>query len=149
MAEIHRSALVAHAPEFMFDLVDDIDRYEEFLPWCKQSRIVGRSDECVRGELVVAAAGMRETLVTVNRGVRGESIDLELLEGPLKNFRGGWTFHAIGTVGCRVNLDVSFEFKSRLMGFAAASLLDSVADRLVDAFVARAEVLDERARASS
>lgn len=87
---------------------------------------------------------MHERLVTVNRGTRGESIDMQLIEGPLRDFRGGWTFHAIGDVGCRVSLDVSFEFKSRLMKIAATPLLDRVADRLVDAFVARAEKLAER-----
>ena len=144
MAEIHRSALVAHSPEFMFDLVDDIDRYEEFLPWCSTSQVLSRRDDEVRGELVVMAAGMRERLVTVNRGTRGEAIDMQLIEGPLRDFRGGWTFRAIGDVGCRVSLDVSFEFKSRLMKIAASSLLDRVADRLVDAFVERAEKLSER-----
>ncbi len=144
MAEIHRSALVAHSPEFMFDLVDDIERYDEFLPWCASSRVLSRRDDEVRGELVVTAAGMRERLVTVNCGARGESIDMQLIEGPLRDFRGGWTFGAIGDVGCRVSLDVSFEFKSRLMKIAASSLLDRVADRLVDAFVERAEKLSER-----
>lgn len=141
MPTIRRSALVPYTPAEMFALVNEIERYDEFIPWCKRSRVVYRDEDTVRGELTFAKGGVEKSFVTSNRQQPGKMIEIRLVEGPFRRLEGYWRFQAVGESACRVMLDMEFEFSSRLVAFAFGKVFTQVANRLVEAFVQRAEAV--------
>lgn len=142
MPSIERSALIAFPAADVYALVNDVERYAEFLPWCIHVEVLSRTETEVVARIDIAVRGRRETLVTRNRLTPTSAIALEMVEGPFRRFDGRWLITPLGEAGCRVDLALSFELANRLVGAFAASLLNRFADRVVDAFAARArEVL--------
>ncbi len=141
MRQIRRSVLVAASPERMFELINDVERYPEFVPGCAAAQVLERGVDSLRARLTVGSGAMRTTFVTRNRLQAPHAIDMELDEGPLRSLSGKWRLTPVtaGEVsGCRVDLDLTFEVKSGLMGLAMGPMIERVAGSLVDAFVARA-----------
>lgn len=138
MTSISRSALVEYSAEQMFDLVNDIEHYPQFMQGCVSAKVLSQSDTELVGELRLAKAGISQQFTTKNTLLRPERIDMSLVEGGFKNFAATWTFDALTTNACKVSLMMEFEFKSGLMGFAAEKLFSSSANNLVDAIVQRA-----------
>jgi ribosome-associated toxin RatA of RatAB toxin-antitoxin module len=150
MPSLRRSALLPFPPAVVFSVVRDVSSYPEFLPWCRDARILEQAHSpCVHGEcgheamvaeLELDARGVRERFTTRNRLFPHERIELELVSGPFSSFSGTWRFVAIGgDAGCRVELDLDFQFSGArgLFGGAFAGVFARAADRLVDAFCAR------------
>jgi ribosome-associated toxin RatA of RatAB toxin-antitoxin module len=137
---VHRSALLPFTPEVVFDVVSDVPSYPEFLPWCRDARVVERQPHEVVAELELDARGVRERFTTRNRLFPYERIELELVAGPFRTFAGTWRFAGIGgDAGCRVELELEFQFNGArsLIGGAFSSVFARAADRMVDAFCAR------------
>ena len=141
MPKISRSAVVSHTPEQMFDLVNDFERYPEFLPWCGGARVVQATDMTIIGELCIQKGGIRQFFTTKNTLTPPERIDLSLVEGPFKSLGGHWRFEAVGSDACRVCLDLEFEFAGRLIAVAIGAIFSQIAGSLVDAFCDRADQL--------
>ena len=137
MPSIERSALIAVPAADVYALVNDVEQYPAFLPWCAHAEILSKSETEVVARIEIAVHGRRETLVTRNRLTPSSAIALEMVEGPFRHFEGRWQFTPLGDAGCRVNLEVSFELANRLVGAFAAPFLHRIADRIVDAFAAR------------
>ena len=138
MPSIERSALIAAPAADVYALVNDIEQYPMFLPWCSHAEVLSRSETQAVARIDIAVRGRRETLVTRNRLTPMTAIDLEMIDGPFRRFEGRWLFTPLGEAGCRVDLGVSFELANRLVGTFAAPFLNRIADRIVDAFAARA-----------
>ncbi|MYD96571.1 MAG: type II toxin-antitoxin system RatA family toxin [Gammaproteobacteria bacterium] len=138
MPSIKRSVLLAHPVGDVFALVNRVEDYPEFLPGCTRAEILSHTESEVVARLVVAVRGHRETLVTRNRLTPDRAIALEMIEGPFRRFAGHWRFTELGDAGCRVDLELSFELSNRLVGAFAAPFVNRIADRVVDAFAARA-----------
>jgi ribosome-associated toxin RatA of RatAB toxin-antitoxin module len=141
MRQIRRSALVAASPEHMFELINDVARYPEFVPGCAAAEVLERGEDSLLARLTVGSGALRTTFVTRNHLQAPHAIDMELEEGPLRSLSGKWrlTPVAAGDVaGCRVELDLTFEVKGGLLGMAMGPMIERVAASLVDAFVARA-----------
>lgn len=138
MPSINRSVLLAHPVGDVFALVNRVEDYPEFLPGCTRAEILSHTESEVVARLEVAVRGRRETLVTRNRMTPDRAIALEMIEGPFRRFRGHWRFTELGDAGCRVDLELSFELSNRLVGAFAAPFVNRIADRVVDAFAARA-----------
>lgn len=137
MPSIERSALIAVPAADIYALVNDVEQYPAFLPWCTHAEILYKSETEVVARIDIAVRSRRETLVTRNRLTPSSAIALELVEGPFRRFQGGWRFTPVGESGCRVDLEVSFELANRLVGTFAGPFLNRIADRIVDAFAAR------------
>ena len=137
MRRLARSALLPYAPEAMFALVNDIERYPEYLKWCRSVEILETRENEVVAALTLAGRGLRESLVTRNCAEPDHRIVLTLVEGPFRHFEGIWTFTSVGT-GCRIDLTLEFELKSGLLSVLGAPFLNRAADALVDAFSRRA-----------
>ena len=137
MPSIERSALIAVSAAEVYALVNDVERYPAFLPWCEHAGILSKSETEVVARIDISVRGRRETLVTRNRLTPSSAIALEMVEGPFRRFQGRWRFTPVGDAGCRVDLEVSFELANRLVGAFAAPFLNHIADRIVDAFAAR------------
>jgi ribosome-associated toxin RatA of RatAB toxin-antitoxin module len=141
MRHIRRSALVAVGPQRMFDLINEVERYPEFVPGCGSARVLERSEDLVRAELTVGSGLMKTTFTTVNRLHPPALIEMQLAAGPLKSLSGRWMLTPVtaGAVeGCRVELDLAFEPHGGLASLALGSMAERLASSLVDAFVARA-----------
>jgi len=141
MRQIRRSALVAASPQRMFDLINDVERYPEFVPGCAAAEVLERGQDSLRARLTVGSGPLRTSFVTRNRLLAPHRIDMELDEGPLKSLTGKWQLTPVagGDVsGCRVDLDLAFEVQPGLAGLALGPAIERVAGSLVDAFVARA-----------
>lgn len=141
MTEIHRTALVSHSADTLFDLINDVTAYPEFLDGVIAGEVLEASATEMRGRMVVRKAGIERTLVTRNRLQRPHRIELALEEGPLKSLNGTWTIKPLGETGCRVTLDLRFETDNRLSAMAFGPVFRQLADRMVDAFVRRADSL--------
>lgn len=138
MRRVKRSALVPYPAEAMFALVDDIQSYPEFLPWCRAAREHSRSETQVEASLELARGGISKWFTTRNRMVPGERIDIELVEGPFRKLDGHWSFSPLGGEGCRVNLEMEFEFSSRMLDMMIGPVFEQICNSLLDAFVERA-----------
>ncbi len=138
MTHIARSALVPYLPEEMFALVNDIDRYPEFLPWCSGAQVLDRQHHQMRARIDLALSGVRKSFVTSNRLQQEKMIEMRLEEGPFKHLHGFWRFDRLGDAGSKISLDLEFDFSSRLLGAAFKAMFHQVASSMVDAFCKRA-----------
>jgi len=149
MNTIVRSALVEHSAMQMFDLVENVEAYAEFLPWCTSSKVLERSEVCTDGipegrtvaMLTVGVKGIRQSFTTDNRNRPGESIELRLLEGPFSKFSADWRFHPLGEQAAKIEFSMSYEISSRLIGKVLEPLFDHIANTMVDAFIRRARAV--------
>lgn len=139
MASINRSALVPYSAAEMYALVDDIESYQDFLPWCKSSRVLSRDDDTVRGELQLSKGGIEKSFTTCNRSQKPKMIEMRLEEGPFHHLEGFWRFDALDEQACKVSLALEFEFSSKLLGLTVGPVFNQVANSLVDAFCVRAK----------
>lgn len=118
----------------IFDVVNDVDRYEKFLPGCQSSVVVNETPASYDAQLRVSAYGVQETILTRNTPVCCQSLKLELIEGPFAQLEGNWTFTDYGE-GSRVSLDLTCEFESRLLNLFSNTLLKRGIEKTVEAFV--------------
>jgi ribosome-associated toxin RatA of RatAB toxin-antitoxin module len=137
--EIKRTALVTFTPEQMFDLVVDVERYREFLPWVAGAEVHEKTERDLQASLVMERAGIRQSFTTRNVMQRPDWMSLELVNGPFKQLQGLWTFTAIGTSGTRIVLDMKFEFANPVASMLFGRAFEQSVGELIDAFVARAK----------
>lgn len=139
MATVSKSVLVPRSAARMFALVDDVEHYPEFLPWCSAARVIERSDEVTRARLDVDYHGLRTHFTTVNRKQAPRRMDIDLEEGPFARLKGRWVFTPLGSGGSRVELTLDYELASGPLNRVVAPVLGYIMETLVDGFVARAE----------
>ena len=138
MKRIARSAIVEHSAAEMYALVDGIEAYPEFLPWCVEAVVHERKPGATRATLTVGLHGLRHSFTTQNENRPGEGIDMRLVQGPFRRFHGEWRFVPLGEHVCRIEFTLEYEFSSRTLGRLLAPLFDGIADSMVEAFVRRA-----------
>jgi coenzyme Q-binding protein COQ10 len=130
-----------YSPEQMFDLVSDIGRYAEFLPWVMGVRIRSRSDTEVIADLLVGFGPLREKFTSRVALDRPGSIDVEYIEGPMKYLHNNWTFLPDGKGGSIIDFNVEFAFRNRMLDTLAGRFFDEALRRMVKAFEARANAI--------
>jgi len=145
MKKITRSAIVEHSAGQLYALVEDIETYPRFLPWCLETRVHRQGPGKTRATLTVGVRGLRQSFTTLNRNRPGESIDMRLVEGPFRRFRAGWRFKALAARACSIEFSLEQEFSSPALGRALEPLFDNIADTMVDAFSRRADEIYGRA----
>jgi len=138
MTDISKSALVPYTPLQMFTLVDDIDAYPQFLPWCRDAKVLSRTDDEVRATIVLSKGGVEKSFTTRNLNQKGKMIEMRLEEGPFKHLEGFWRFDALGDDGCKISFDLEFEFASRMLDMVVGPVFSQIANSLVDSFHKRA-----------
>ena len=141
MPTVLKSVLVPHPASTMFELVDDVERYPEFLPWCSAARVFERTDTVTRARIDVDYHGLASHWSTLNRKDAPRSMDLEFVEGPFEAFKGRWAFTALGEGGCRVEFALDYSFSSAAMAALLGPVFGHIIETMVDRFVARAEAL--------
>ena len=136
--EIQRSALVTFSPEQMFDLVVDVERYPQFLPWVAGAEVHEKSAHDLLASLEMQRAGVRERFTTRNVMERPDWMTLKLVHGPFRLLEGRWSFTAIGEAGTRIELAMRFEFANPVVALLFAKAFEHSCGQLIDAFIARA-----------
>ncbi|MBK7541996.1 MAG: type II toxin-antitoxin system RatA family toxin [Candidatus Competibacteraceae bacterium] len=138
MATVNKSALVLYSAAEMYGLVENIEAYPQFLPWCRSARILSRSADEVRATIEMAKSGVHKSFTTCNRMQPNKMIDIRLLEGPFKRLQGYWRFESLRAGASKVSLDMEFEFANTLLRVAVEPVFKQIANSLVDAFCKRA-----------
>lgn len=141
MATIKKSALVSHSVSDMFNIVDDIESYPDFLPWCGGTEVHKRAEDEVEASIKIAHNRVRKTFTTRNRVQKNKMIEVQLIDGPFKHLHGFWQFMDLGGKACKVTLDLEYEFSSRLIDMSLGPVFSKIANSMVDAFCKRADDL--------
>lgn len=131
-----------YSPQQLFDLVADVARYPEFLPWCKAARIISRGEDAFLAELVIFFKGFREqytSRVSVNSAEY--RITAEMVEGPFHHLVNHWYLEPLPGGGTAVHLDLDFRFKSRILEGLIGGMFQRASEKMVSAFRARAAAL--------
>lgn len=137
MPQVKRSARVPYTPEQMFDLVNDVERYPEFLEWCKGARVDARHGSMIEATLDIGFFGFRQSFRTRNSLRRPERIGIDLVSGPFRRLRGEWRFTAVDGAS-DISLSLAFEVSMSPLGTVFAKVFEEVAASQMSAFIARA-----------
>ena len=138
MTTVSRSALVPYSASEMYALVDDIENYPQFLPWCKSAKVFSRNADEVRASIELARGGIQRAFTTCNRLQPGKMIEVRLVEGPFHHLDGFWRFDALKDQACKVSLDMDFEFSNRILSMTIGPIFGQIVNSLVDSFCTRA-----------
>jgi len=133
--------LVPYSAERMFELVENVDDYPEFLPWCPASQARPLPDGSVEATIQIAFHGVRTRFTTRNVSIHPREIKITLVDGPFRTLSGHWHFLELAPDSCKVTLNLQYQFAAGLLGRLIAPVFDSVAGSLIDAFARRAESL--------
>jgi len=139
MPQISRTALVPYSAEQMYQLVNDVKSYPQFLPGCSGSRILDQSASQMMAAVDVSKAGISKTFTTRNILVSNQSIIMQLVDGPFRKLMGGWKFTPIGDDACRIEFQLDFEFTNKLIELAFGRVFKELAGNMVQAFTVRAK----------
>ncbi len=134
MIHIRRSAIVAHPPTRMFDLVNDVESYPRRFAWCAGAAVLAREPDAILARLDVRIAGTTQSFSTRNTLEPPRRIGMQLADGPFSALTGGWEFDALGESGCKIALALDFEYRGRVLAPVFRAGFEKLADRMVDEF---------------
>jgi ribosome-associated toxin RatA of RatAB toxin-antitoxin module len=141
MAHVARTVLVPYTPEQMYDLVEAVERYPEFLPWCGGASVAYRDEARTLATIDIAYRGVRQSFTTEVTKQHSRGMHIELVKGPFRTLDGDWAFISLGEAGCRIDFRMDYEFSSRLLERIVGPVFSHIAGSLVDAFVKRARAV--------
>ncbi len=136
---LERSALVHYSAQQMFDVVNDIEAYPQYMDGCVGAKILQRGDDWLEARLELSKAGVSQTFVTRNHLQAPTLMTLSLVDGPFRSLEGAWRFIPLAEDACKVSFSLRFELQNRLLGMAVGKLFESVTNKQVDALCARAK----------
>ena len=139
MTVVQKSALVKFSAQQMFDLVNDIESYPQFLPWCSGSRILSRGDGVLEAELSISKGGFKKSFSTRNRIDQGGTITVSLLDGPFSYLEGVWNFMPLREDASKITLDLEFEMSGKLASLAFGAVFNQICNTMVSSFTSRAK----------
>lgn len=138
MKRIARSAIVECSADAFYALVEDIEAYPSFLPWCAAAQVRERMPGRTVATLTLAARGLRHSFTTENANQPGRAIDMKLLEGPFRHFAAHWRFSPLQAHAAKVEFTLEYDFASRVVARLLGPIFNRLADSTVEAFVRRA-----------
>lgn len=141
MPKLHRQALVVHKAKLMYDIVNRVDLYQEFLPWCSESTILESTDNTMTATVFMKKGLLDQSFTTKNKMLSEQKIELELLDGPFKKLSGTWIFSDISDHGSKISLQLNYEFSNTIIAMVVGPVFNQIANALVDSFCKRANEL--------
>ena len=138
MPDVSQSVLVEFTPAQMFSLVDTVEDYSKFLPWCGGATLIHRDAGTTRATILINYRGIRRSFTTENVKCEPATMQIRLVEGPFRNLGGSWRFTDLAGRGCKVEFRLHYEFAGRLLDRLISPVFDHIAGTLVEAFVKRA-----------
>ncbi len=130
-----------YAAARMFELVNDIESYPQFLPWCRSTTVHSRSEDEVRATIEMAKGGLQKSFTTINRLQRNKMVEVRLLQGPFRRLDGFWLFDSLREDASKITLDLEFEIAGTIASRLMGPVFNEIANSLVDAFCGRAKDL--------
>lgn len=139
MAVVHKTVLINYSAEQMFKLVDRVEDYPEFLPWCGGVEVDERQGDKLKAKLKINYHGLKQSFTTENTNTPPSSMTMHLVEGPFKHFEARWNFKALRDDACKIEFDMQYEFSSRILESVIGPVFSMIANSFVDSFCKRAE----------
>ena len=141
MAVVHKSVLLPFSAEQMFRLVDQVEDYPSFLPWCGGVEVREREAHRLVAAIKINYHGVKQTFATENSNTPPTHMRMRLVEGPFSQLDGLWTFTPLRADACKIEFDLRYEFSSAMLEKLIGPVFAKIADSFVDAFCKRAEVV--------
>ncbi|MCK5889298.1 MAG: type II toxin-antitoxin system RatA family toxin [Methylococcales bacterium] len=141
MTNVNKSALIKVSATRMFNLVNDIESYPEFLPWCSDSKILAQDGDIVEAELTISKAGFKKTFSTRNQFVGENQLIISLLNGPFSSLDGIWNFIPLRDDASKISLDLDFEMNGKFTSLAFGAVFNQICNTMVSSFTGRAKQL--------
>jgi len=136
---INRSLILPYSASEMYGLVDDIDQYYTFLPWCEHSAVLDRRKTQVTARIGVSYKGLQTVFTTRNQLTVNQEVIMELVEGPFEHLSGLWFFQSLDVKACKVSLDMRFSLSNRLANQTLTPIYKHIASTLVESFAKQAK----------
>lgn len=140
MHSVERSVLVPHSASQMFDLVADVEKYPQFMPWCGGASVSHRDDHGMQASVTISFAGIKQTFTTRNKHQYPTCIELELVDGPFSVLTGKWEFIALSEDACKVLFTLKYQFSNRALETLVGPIFNRIATSFIDSFTQRAQV---------
>ncbi len=141
MSSVIRSALVPFSAQQIFDLVEGVEQYPQFLPWCSGTAVSHRDSLITHATININYRGIRQSFSTENHKQPPELMTIKLVEGPFRALDGEWRFTPLGDAACRIDFRLSYEFSSALLEKLVGPVFGHIAGTMVDAFLKRADIV--------
>ena len=141
MPKVSKTVLLPYTAEQMYDLVEKIEDYPQFLPWCGGTIVHNRTDTELEASIIIAFKGLKQTFRTHNTNIRASLMLMEFKDGPFRYLKGVWRFEPLDAAGVKVYFDLDYEFANKLFAMAIGPVFNVIAQTFIDGFVARAKVL--------
>lgn len=139
MALVEKTVLVPHSAEQMFNLVDRVEEYPQFLPWCGGGRVVEQEGTTVHATVDIDYHGIRQYFTTENARTPPRRIEMKLMDGPFRHLDGSWHFIPLNESACKIEFRLHYEFSSKLLEKLVGPVFSYITNSFVDAFIHRAE----------
>lgn len=141
MPILRKSALVNFNADQMYQLVNQVNRYHEFLPWCSEGVIETANENEMTAKVHMKKGPLDQSFTTHNKMLDGEMIEIQLIDGPFKKLNGIWKFENIDELGSKISLELEYEFSNAVISMVVGPVFNTIANTLVDSFVKRADQL--------
>ncbi|MCF8159041.1 MAG: type II toxin-antitoxin system RatA family toxin [Burkholderiaceae bacterium] len=139
MVHVEKIVLVHHTAAEMFNLVDDVEQYQAFLPWCGGVDLIERSEATTSATIYIDFHGIKQQFTTKNQKRFPEAMDMKFENGPFKHFEGSWRFTALTEEACKIEFHLEYEFSSTFLSQLISPVFSHIANTFVDSFVTRAD----------
>ncbi len=139
MHHISKNAIVAYSCEQMYQLVNQVNQYSQFLNWCSDASILKQSNNQIIASVKINKGVFNQTFTTINTLTPYQRIDMQLKEGLFKHLSGAWVFTKLSSNACKIELNLEFSFSSKLVDIAISPIFTSITNSQLDAFIARAK----------
>lgn len=139
MAQVEKTVLVGHSCERMYALVDAVENYPAFLPWCGGTEIIERNDETTTATIRIDYHGIKQKFTTQNTKTYPSLMEIHLKDGPFRQLEGVWRFIPLSEEACKIEFRLNYEFSSTLLEKIISPVFSHIANTFVDSFVARAD----------
>ncbi len=141
MAKVEKTVLVEHTATTMFNLVDHVEDYPRFLPWCGGTDVKWRDELTTVATIHIDYMGVKQSFTTENTKQNNSEMLLSLQDGPFTHLQGVWKFHPLGDTACKIAFSLDYHFSSRMLETLLSPVFNHIANTFVDAFVSRADNL--------
>lgn len=139
MATVKKVVLIEFTPQQMFELVDQVEDYPQFLPWCGGTELLARNGQITAARLHINYHGIKAHFSTENEKQPPLRMDIRLKDGPFRQLDGMWRFTPLGEMACKVEFELHYEFASKLLEKVVGPVFSHIANTFVESFVKRAE----------
>lgn len=138
MNKVNKTVLVAHTAEQMYQLVDNVEEYPIFLPWCSKAEIHAKDENMLEATVYMDYMKIKQSFTTRNTNVVNKKIHMQLVNGPFKSLEGTWNFTPLGDIGCKVEFNLQYEFSNSILSALIGPVFSKISTTLVDAFIKEA-----------